>query len=134
MPNLTRDEILAGMRKTRKVQVENIPGLGDLAIWELSGKQQIELAKWVKSVAPDGAESANVLDLVDYRERVLQMALCGEDGQPLFALDEIPKLAEFGAHVLNRLFEVASDLSGLNEQAIERKANDLPNSPGASAS
>jgi hypothetical protein len=132
MSTLTRQELLDGIAKSRKTEMVEVPALGgSVAISELTGRQRIELFTWVKSMTPDGQESADVMSMLDFRERLLSMTLRDQEtGSLLFSPEDIPTLSELGDSLLNSLSEVARNLSGIGDETIEKRAAD-PNSSGA---
>ncbi len=51
------------------------------------------------------------------------MAICDEEGKPLFTRSDVEKLGQKSAAVLDRLFTVAQRLSGVAEKDVEELAN-----------
>ena len=62
----------------------------------------------------------------DARSRLLVMCLIGEDGKPLFGASEVRDLAAKDGKVIDRLFDVALRLSGLDKKSLEEKKGNSP--------
>ena len=110
-------------------------------MYELAPRQRVRFAKWCKDNQP-AEGSDDILTVSTFRERLLALTLRSE-GQPLFVLDksgeplddDVRAIGEtVGEDVLDRLSDIARNLSGIGDDAIEAKADELPNSPDASAS
>ena len=141
MPVLTREDILSG-RSLKREQV-TVPELGgDVFIFELAPKQRNSFLRWCvkmkETASPvEGIEGSDKIDVwasLDYGRNLLVRALRDENARLLFTADDIDSLAEMlDDDVTDRLAEIARGLSGLGEDVIEKKADELPNSPDASA-
>lgn len=66
------------------------------------------------------------------RARLLALTLVDEDGQRLFTEKDITALGAKSGKVLDRLYDIAKELSGLTEAAVEAKAGN--SEPGESDS
>jgi hypothetical protein len=130
MAYLTRDEILSG-RSLKREEV-TVPELGgEVFVYELSPKQRMEFFKWVEDHRPD-TEEADVWAIADFGQQLLVRTLRGPDMQLLFKPEDSDLLGEMLSDpVTERLSDVARNLSGLGDDAIEQKADQLPNSPDA---
>jgi len=71
--------------------------------------------------------------LEDKRARLLVMALVDEDGQRLFDDRDVKALGAKNGTVLDRLYAIASDLSGLNPQAVEAAAGNSAAAPSGAS-
>ena len=142
MPILTREDILSG-RSLKREQV-TVPELGgDVFVFELAPKQRTAFLRWClkmkESPTPiEGIEGSADIDVwasMDYSRALLVRSLRDENAHLLFTPDDIDALAEMlDDDVTTRLADIARSLSGLGDDAIEKKADELPNSPDASAS
>lgn len=57
--------------------------------------------------------------LVNLRARMCAMTIVGEDGRtPVFSDKQVEKLGEKNARALNRVFEVARELSGFTDKDV----------------
>jgi hypothetical protein len=56
---------------------------------------------------------------VRFREKLLAMVVCDEDGKPVFTRGDIDALAEKAAGPIVRLVEIAWKKSGIGEAAVE---------------
>jgi len=140
MAQLTREELLSG--RSLKHEEVTVPELGgEVSVYELAPRQRVRFAKWCKDNQP-AEGSDDILTVSTFRERLLALTLRSE-GQPLFVLDksgeplddDVRAIGEtVGEDVLDRLSDIARNLSGIGDDAIEAKADELPNSPDASAS
>ena len=100
----------------RQVEVE-IPELDAAFILrEMSGteRDKFEAGAFVET---DGKRSVNVVYL---RARLVALCLVGEDGDRLYADDEVSQLSDaVPASILQKLFEAAQKLNGLDAAATE---------------
>lgn len=111
---LTRDAILKATHlKTEEVDVPEWGGL--VLVRELNGQQRDE---WEASLAVQRGKQM-VPDVANMRAKLVARSVVGEDGEPVFSQQDVSALGELSAAALDRVFEVASRLSGLNPADIE---------------
>jgi len=108
---------------------EAILGIKDLQV------QEVEVPEWGGSVyvrGLTGAErdafeasvveqrgKATKVNMVNMRAKLLVLTICDKDGMPLFTHADIDELGKKSAVALQRLFDIASSLSGLSEKDAE---------------
>lgn len=119
----------------KHVDVEGLVPDTVFRLQELSGtaRDQFEVGIFRdEEVIVDGKpESRRKIDPMYLRARLVALCLVGEDGQRLYADDEIPMLSDdLSSATLGKLFEAAQKLNGLEEKAAETAAK---NSPAAEA-
>jgi hypothetical protein len=56
------------------------------------------------------------------RAKLVARTVVDADGEPVFSQQDVAALGELSAAALDRVFEVASRLSGLNEKDLEEMA------------
>jgi hypothetical protein len=111
---LGRDAILkAAALKTEDVPVPEWGG--SVLVRELRGRERDE---WEASLAVQRGKQM-VPDVANMRAKLAARVIVGEDGEPLFTQQDVAALGELSAAALDRVFEVASRLSGLGEAAVE---------------
>jgi hypothetical protein len=127
---LTRDLILkASHLRTEEVPVPEWGGV--VLVRELRGRERDE---WEASLATQRGRQM-VPDVANMRAKLAARTIIGEDGEPLFAPNDVAALGELSAAALDRVFEVASRLSGLNEKDLEEMAgNSGTAGPGGGSS
>jgi hypothetical protein len=139
--SLTREDLLSG--RSLKHETVEVPALGgSVNVYEMAPRQRMDFAMWAKSLAPAGVAMADfdpttleVEAISDYREQVLVRSLRDDVGKLLFEPADVAALGDMlDDDTLTLLCGMAVDLSGLTQASIEKKADDLPNSPDASAS
>jgi len=113
MAILTRDEILnAEDRQTLEVPVPEWGG--SVLVRGLSGTERDQyeesLIRWRGG---QGRNVAAVPALANARAKLVSLAVVGEDGGRLFSDRDVVALGEKSAAALERVFDVASKLSGL---------------------
>lgn len=111
---LTRDMIL----KADNLRTEEVPVPewgGSVLVRELRGRERDE---WEASLAVMRGK-AMVPDVANMRAKLVARSVVGEDGEPVFTQQDVNALGELSAAALNRVFEVASKLSGLDEKDLE---------------
>ncbi len=84
-----------------------------------------------KSVGKRGRGKREVTEfnLENTRAKVCSMTMCEEDGKRLFTEKDVKALSKKSAAGLQRVFEVAQELSGLTDEDIEELVEELEESP-----
>jgi hypothetical protein len=114
---LTRDAILAAATlRTEEVDVGEWGGV--VLVRELRGRERDE---WEASLAVQRGKQM-VPDVANMRAKLVARSVIGEDGKPVFTQQDVSALGELSAAALDRVFEVASRLSGLSEADLEAAA------------
>ena len=121
---LTRDAILAAATlKTEDVPVPEWGG--SVLVRELRGRERDE---WEASLAVQRGRQM-VPDVANMRAKLVARVVVGEDGEPVFTQQDVYALGELSAAALDRVFEVASRLSGLNPDSLEEMAKNSATAP-----
>lgn len=124
---LGRDAILAA--KTLKTEQVHVPewtdpatGADTVMVRELSGRERDE---WESSLTVQRGGKM-IPDVRNMRAKLVARSVIGEDGGPVFAPEDVDMLGELSAAALDRVFEAAARLSGLNPDDLEEmgKASD----------
>lgn len=133
---LGRDAILrAAALKTEEVRVpewaDPESGSDTVLVRELRGRERDE---WEASLAVQRGKQM-VPDVANIRAKLVARSIVGDDGEPVFSQQDVAALGELSAAALDRVFEVASRLSGLNPDDLEEMAKNSGTAPdGGSAS
>ncbi len=133
---LGRDAILrAAALRTEEVRVpewaDPDSGSDTVLVRELRGRERDE---WEASLAVMRGK-AMVPDVANMRAKLVARSVVGGDGEPVFSQQDVAALGELSAAALNRVFEVASRLSGLDEKDLEEMAgNSGAAAPGGGSS
>lgn len=118
---MTKDEILA--RDDRKIRKIHVPEWGgDVHIRTMSGTELD---------AHDLAIYEADAKLV--RAELVGRCLCDESGALLFTEEEFPKLAEKSGAALDRLYDAARELNGMNRASQEQAAKNSGGGPSAAS-
>jgi hypothetical protein len=117
---LGRDAILkASALKTEECHVpewaDPETGADTVIVRELRGRERDE---WEASLAVQRGRQM-VPDVANMRAKLVARTVVGDDGEPVFTQQDVAALGELSAAALDRVFEVASRLSGLNADAVE---------------
>lgn len=114
---LTRDAILAAAAlKTEEVAVPEWGGT--VLVRELPGRARDE---WEASLATQRGRQM-VPDVANMRAKLVARSVVDADGNLVFTQQDVNALGELSASALDRVFEVASRLSGLSEADLEEMA------------
>ena len=121
---LSRDDIL----KADDIRTETVPVPewgGDVLVRGLSGRERdtFEASMLVERGGRMEMDPRNA------RARLATMCVVGEDGKPLFTRDDMGALGEKSAAALNRVFDVASRLSGLGESDMKELQGNFGSAP-----
>lgn len=129
---LTKNQILtANDLETREVDVPEWGG--SVTVKALSGKAR---DAWEASLrVTRGKQTA--ADTSNIRAKLVARALIGDDGERLFSDQDIAALGDKSALVLDRLFDVIAEMSGLSNKAdedAEKNSQDVPSEASTSDS
>jgi hypothetical protein len=135
MAHLSRDAILAAKSlRTEEVHVPEWrdPGTGadTVLVRELSGRERDE---WEASLAVMRGKTM-VPDVANIRAKLAARTIVGDDGEPVFTQQDVAALGELSAAALDRVFDVASRLSGLNPEDVEAMTKNSGAAPGGGSS
>lgn len=92
---------------------------GTVRIRALTGTERDGFEESVLRRSPDGSFEAVMADM---RAKLLVRTLVDEDGKRLFSAKEVAQLGSKSAQVLDRLFEIASRLSGISRKDVDELA------------
>jgi hypothetical protein len=119
---LNREQILtANDLRTEEVQV---PEWGGAVL--VRGMTGAERDRYEATVVQQNGKSTKV-NMRNARARLVVMTVVDEDGKHLFSEADIESLSEKNAAALDRIFSVASRLSGIGDKDLdELSKNSLP--------
>lgn len=117
---LTRDDILRA--DDIQAEIVDVPEWGgQVRVKGLSGTERDRF----EQDSIDQRGKANKLNLANIRARLLVLCLVDEQGNRLFQRSDIDLLGQKSAVALNRVFEAARRLSGLNQEDVEELAENF---------
>ena len=129
MAHLSRDAILAA--KSLRTEEVDVPEWGGtVLVRELSGRERDE---WEASLAVQRGKTM-VPDVANIRAKLAARTIVGDDGEPVFTQQDVAALGELSAAALDRVFDVASRLSGLNPEDVEAMTKNSGAAPGGGSS
>ena len=129
MAHLGRDAILAA--KSLRTEEVKVPEWGGtVLVRELSGRERDE---WEASLAVMRGKTM-VPDVANIRAKLAARTIVGDDGEPVFTQQDVAALGELSAAALDRVFDVASRLSGLNPEDVEAMTGNSGAAPGGGSS
>jgi hypothetical protein len=129
MAHLSRDAILAA--KSLRTEEVAVPEWGGtVLVRELSGRERDE---WEASLAVMRGKTM-VPDVANIRAKLAARTIVGDDGEPVFTQQDVAALGELSAAALDRVFDVASRLSGLNPEDVEAMTGNSGAAPGGGSS
>jgi Phage tail assembly chaperone len=121
---LNRDAILkAAALRTEDVSVPEWGG--SVLVREMRGRERDE---WEASLTVQRGRQI-VQDAENVRAKLAARCIVGEDGEQLFTQQDVAALGELSAAALDRVFTVATRLSGLGGDAVEEKAKNSGTAP-----
>jgi hypothetical protein len=118
---LSRDQILAANDlEVREVDVPEWGGTVKVRALNGAERDRFEASLRKERRRADGKEGTEVVANTDnMRAKLVARAVVDDDGKRVFTDADINALGEKSALVLDRLFDVVSDLSGLSDTAAE---------------
>lgn len=123
-----RDQILtAEDLSTQDVPVPEWPDAeGNPLVVQIRTLTGEERDKFESSFAKQGKHGRVKSDYSNFRAKLL--VRCLQDpatGDPLFTDKDAPRLGLKSAAAINRLFEIASEMSGITDRSVEEEAEDF---------
>lgn len=124
----TADEFLNSPAMARQKMDVPVPELGEgkvIPIWGMTPKERTEFES--KKASLPKSQQAQAAKQI--RERILVECCRNDDGVQLFTADQISALSERRGDVVERLVNVALELSGFNEDdldALVKKSDAAP--------
>ena len=118
-------------RKTIDVEIPELDTAFRLREMNGTARDKFEIASFV-----EGADGKRHVEALYLRARLVAHCYVDENGQQVYADDEVHLLAdEYSASVIGKLFEAAQKLNGLEAEAAEAAAKNSASVPaGASPS
>jgi hypothetical protein len=112
---LTKDQILeASDLKTEEV---NVPEWGGtVKVRTMTGTDRDAFENSMVATLPDGSRKP---DMSNMRAKLVALTVVGDDGNRLFDVSDIDRLALKSASALARVFDAAQALNGLGAKAQE---------------
>lgn len=114
MELLTKDQILGASDITKEL-VEVPEWGGAVYVKGLTGAERDAFEASILEVRGN----RQTFNMQNVRARLAALSICDEKGYRMFTDTEVIQLSKKSAQALNRLFEVASRLSGLNQKDID---------------
>jgi len=82
---------------------------------------------WASMTVQRGSQQ--VIDSANATAKLVARCVVGEDGEPLFTQQDVSALGQRSGSALNRVFEVATRLSGISEADMAEAGKDSPTTP-----
>ena len=121
---LSKDQILSAEdRETRTVSVHEWGG--EVLLRTMTGTDRNAYEQSLIRVHGNQA----VPNMANASAKLLARCIVGEDGERLFTEAEIVELGKKSAAVLNRLADVAAEMNGLTDEAVEDLAGNSEAAP-----
>ena len=120
MSFLTRDDILK-IDDLKREAVDIPEWGGSIYVRELTGAERSELfALWKQ----DESDEKQVQDSFAIIVATVRLTACAEDGKPLFNADDILRIRNLNAKVLDKIYKEAAKINGFGADGIkEAKKN-----------
>jgi hypothetical protein len=111
---LSREDILGADDLQR--ELVHVPEWnGDVYVRCLTGQERDHIGYW--TMDDNGKDLSE--RYANIRARVLIFSLCDAQGMPLFLLNDVERLGKKSGIVLDRLYDIASRLSGMRKEDAE---------------
>lgn len=121
---LTRDEIFAAVDVQEEIVAVPEWG-GPVRIVGLTGSERDQYEAWIIS----GKGKNRDVNLRQSRAKLVMMTAKDAEGKRLFDEADLIRLGARSALALQRVFDAAAKLSGLDEDSLEKIQDDLGNAP-----
>jgi hypothetical protein len=126
MAILTREQILSAA----DIQSETIPVPewgGEVIVKALTGKERDQF----EASVVDTSGKRTRFKPENIRAKLVALSVVGEDGKRVFSTSDVERLGDKCAAALERVFKVASQLSGITEADIEELEKNSSSSQSA---
>ena len=87
-----------------------------------------ERDNWESALVKRSGKKA-AIDLSDVRAKLCALTICDENGNRLFSEKDVKWLTLKSASALQRVYEVAQELSGITDEDVEELAEELEENP-----
>lgn len=125
MKVLTGDEILNA--NDIRVELVEVPEWsGSVYVKGMTGSER---DKWESDLVRRGKKGEQIVDLSDVRAKLCSMTICDESGKRLFKERDVLALSKKSAAALQRVYEVAQELSGITDADVEELTEELETDP-----
>ncbi len=122
---LTRDQIVnADDLETRDVEVPEWNGT--VRVKALTGRERDEFEQSTVEQKKNGQVKQN---LTNFRAKLVALTVVDEDGAKVFTQKDVAYLGLKSAAALQRVFNVAAELSGMSEKDIDELTEDFDDDP-----
>lgn len=122
---LSAAEIL-GVADLETVTVEVPEWGGSIIVRAMSGTQRDQYETSLMEKQDDGSYKVNTENM---RAKLVCFTAVDEAGNPLFTADQLTALAGKSAAVLERVFDAAQKINGLNKNAVDDAAKNSGSDP-----
>ena len=120
MKALSKEAIL--QQADRKVEMVEVPEWGGVVyVRSLTGAERDQFESSI--VERNGRDVRT--NLRNLRARLVVMAACDENGEPIFSTEDAAALGAKNAAALDRIFSVAQRLSGLRDNDVQELAENF---------
>jgi len=129
MPSfLTKEQILDA--DDLVTEIVEVPEWGGSVI--VRGMTGAERDNFEASVITTNGRSGGRMNMQNVRAKLVSLTVVNEDGKRLFTGPaDVKKLGKKSAQALNRVFNVAQDLSGITSEDVEELTENLESGPSA---
>lgn len=124
MASLTRDQILQA--QDIKTESVDVPEWGGNVY--VKGMTGAERDAFEGSIVETRGKNTHV-NVRNLRAKLVAQSVCDENGEPLFTPKDVDALGKKSAAALQRVFDVASRLSGISSKDVEELAEGIEESP-----
>lgn len=125
---LTRDQIIDV--DDRRYEDVSVPEWGGVVrVRSLTGAERDAYEGAIATVRWDGTTPTVESNRGNIRARLASLTICDESGKPIFSERDLLILGMKSAAALNRVFSVATRLSGLSDEDVEALKEQLGNDP-----
>lgn len=121
---LSRQDILS----VQDIKLEEVPVPEWGGVVFVKGMTGMERDSFEAAVVQQRGKNMQV-NMVNIRAKLAALTVCDEDGVRVFTEQDVKELGKKSAAALNRIYEVASRLSGITESDVEELAGEIENDP-----
>lgn len=129
---LSRDDILKAENPVEEVDLSGLPGLsGSVLVRGMTGRERDAFEISMRNERTGQRIPGSMLNI---RAKIVARCVVNDDGERLFTDADIAALGEKSGAVIDRLFDVATRLSGMSEGDAREMAENFGQENGGGSS
>jgi hypothetical protein len=129
--NLLTRKFILDQKELKRVLVEVPEWGGSVWVREMTGKERDEYEGGLMRIHRQGKKTQITPNFTNSKARMASMCVVDENGKQVFSASDVGRLGELSSKALNRIVDVAQELSGITEEDLEDLEKNSSKGPSA---